>query len=405
MIAFGLSVIGILSILTGCGQDKDTSLSTQPSAICYAIAPTANSQGLNMNSPLVQDLVYDTIMENGYIGVVTVDGKPELVSSASYEIPEQYKNASKEKLKTDARANATNLITYMENQIANDAQVDYLEGLRMAARSLNSLSGYDSKTIIVIGTGLSTQGTLNFSNNLLSVDPQKVLELLEEKKEIPNLEGITVVWQQMGDVALPQEPLTQVQKKRLQEIWGGIVERGGGEFVYNEIMPNPVNENNKYPEVDAVALPTDTPIVFDEAELNEKEADIFTEPVMLTEEQVTFVPDKSDYLDEDMALKTIRPIADYLNRNMQVNILLTGCTAGDEDSEYTMNLSKNRAEKVKESLVALGVAEERIITVGAGSSDPWHVPGVGYEGSLASSNRKVVLMDASTDLAKKIISE
>lgn len=193
-----ICLIIMAASLTGCGGKTSAEESSGRAAVCYVIAPTANSQGLNFNSPLVQDTIYDTILNYGYISVVVVDGNPELVAADSYDIDAQYKNASKEKLKTDARSKATNLITYMENQIANDPQVDYLEGLRMAVRSLSSLEGYDSKTIILMGTALSTQGTLNFKNNLLSAEPDMVVDLLEEKEEIPNLDGITVVSQQMG---------------------------------------------------------------------------------------------------------------------------------------------------------------------------------------------------------------
>ena len=373
--------------LTGCGSQTSTAETTGMNAVCYAIAPTANSQGLNMSSPLVQDTIYDTILEYGYISVVVVDGEPEMVTADSYDIDEQYKKASKEKLKTDARAKATNLITSMESQAANDAQVDYLEGLRMAVRSLSSLDGYDSKTIAVIGTGLSTQGTLNFQNNLLSVEPEAVLDQLEEKNEIPDFTGITVVWQQMGDVASPQADLSQTQRLRLQEIWSGIVECGGGTFVYNEIMANSVDAEVSYPEVDTVELPAEAPVGFDEAMFDTEDESILEEPVLLTEEQVSFVPDKSTYLNEEEAVATIQPIADYLIEHEEITILLAGTTAGDEDSDYTMTLSQKRADAVRETLVQLGVDEARIVTMGLGSSDPWHVYGAGYEGSIASGNQ------------------
>lgn len=391
--------------LTGCGSPAVPEEHSGPAAVCCAIAPTANSQGLNLNSPLVQDTIYDTIVDYGYISVVVIDGNPELAAAGSYDIDPQYKNASKEKLKTDARSNAANLLTFMENQVANDAQVDYLEGLRMAVRSLSSLEGYDSKTIIVIGTGLSTQGMLNFQNNLLSAEPDAVLDLLEEKDEIPDFTGITVVWQQMGDVAAPQQSLSQTQRKRLQAIWGGIVERGGGTFVYNDIMANPVDTAASYPKVDTVELPAETPVGFDEEMLHAEAKDLLEEPLTLTEEQVCFVPDKADYLDEEEAVETIRPIAEYLAANDSIRVLLAGCTAGDEDSDYTMTLSRERADAVRNTLIRLGVDESRIVSVGLGSGDPWHVYGAGYEGSIASGNRKVVLLDASSDMAKKILNE
>lgn len=389
--------------LVGCGHQESTEKEPGMNAVCYAIAPTANSKGLNMNSPLVQDTIYDTILDYGYVSVVVIDGDPEMAAADSYDIPSQYKNASKEKLKTDARAKATNLIAYMENQVANDAQVDYLEGLRMAVRSLSALEGYDSRTIVVIGTGLSTQGTLNFQNNLLSVEPDAVLEQLEEKNEIPDFTGITVVWQQMGDVAAPQQDLSQTQRKRLQEIWGGIVERGGGTFVYNDIMANPVDTRASYPPVDTVLLPAETPVGFDETMFETADESLLEEPVMLTEEQVSFVPDKATYLDEEEAVRTIRPIADYLIEHEQITVLLAGTTAGDEDSDYTMRLSQERADAVRSTLIQLGVDQSRIVTVGLGSSDPWHVYGAGYDGSIASGNRKVVLLDASSDTAKEIM--
>ena len=401
IICLAVSAVG----LTGCGSQTSVAEEGGMNAVCYAIAPTANSQGLNMSSPLVQDTIYDTILNYGYVSVVVVDGESEMVATDSYDIDAQYKKASKDKLKTDARAKATNLITYMEGQVANDAQVDYLEGLRMAVRSLSSLKGYDSKTIVVIGTGLSTQGTLNFQNNLLSVEPEAVLDQLEEKDEIPDFTGITVVWQQMGDVALPQQDLSQTQRKRLQEIWGGIVERGGGTFVYNDIMANPVDTEVTYPDVDTVELPAETPVDFDAAMFDTGDESLLGEPVMLTEEQVSFVPDKATYLDEDEAVATIQPIADYLLEHEQITVLLAGTTAGDEDSDYTMTLSQKRADAVRSTLVQLGVDESRIVTMGLGSSDPWHVYGAGYEGSIASGNRKVVLLDASSDTAKEILSE
>lgn len=390
--------------LTGCGDQTSAETTSGMNAVCYAIAPHANSQGLNMSSPLVQDTIYDTILEYGYISVVVVDGEPEMVAADSYDIDAQYKKASKEKLKTDARAKAMNLIAYMESQVANDAQVDYLEGLRMAVRSLSSLEGYDSKTIVVIGTGLSTQGTLNFQNNLLSVESEAVLDQLEEKNEIPDFTGITVVWQQMGDVASPQD-LSQTQKKRLQEIWSGIVERGGGTFVYNDIMANPVDTEVSYPAVDTVDLPTETPIGFEETMFDTEDESVLEEPVMLTEEQVSFVPDKSTYLNEEEAVATIQPIADYLIEHEQITVLLAGTTAGDEDSDYTITLSQERADAVRDTLIQFGVDESRIVTVGLGSSDPWHVYGAGYEGRIASGNRKVVLLDASSDTAKDILNK
>ncbi len=385
----------IVICLTGCICEEDVP-TPEKKAVCFVLANTANSQGLNLNSPIVQDTIYDTIRNYGYISLINADGVPDVVLASSFDIEEKFKNAAKEKLDMDARFKATNLITAMYSVIAVDPEVDYMAALRLAIRSLSSLEGYDSKSIIVIGTGVSTSGTLNFQNNLISAEPTMIVEMLKEKSEIPDFSNITLYWQQMGDVAAPQMALTSAQRNKLQKIYGGIVEAGGGTFVYNDIVANPVNEETIYPTVTPVMLPTDIPISFEIEEIN------LTEPVALSEEQVAFIADKAEYLYPDEVLETLAPMADYLVEN-QVKILLCGTTAGDENNDFSLALSKERATKVKKSFTELGVNSEQILVVGMGSSDPWHIYKAGYEGVAASSNRKVVILNAASTMAQEII--
>lgn len=393
----------LVGSLTGCSSNNE--VATEKVAVCYVIANTANSKGLNLQSPLVQDTIYSTILNYGYISVVNADGSPEIVLASSFDIDEKYKSASKDKLAMDARSKATNLINGMQTVIADDPEIDYLEALRLAVRSLASLEGYDSKQIIVLGTGLGTTGVLDFKNNLISAEPDVIIELLNEKSEIPNFSDITVYWQQLGDVAAPQKTLTSAQKNKLQKIYGSLVETGGGTFVYNEIMANPVNESIEYPSVTPVDLPDDTPIAFEADEFDTEDDKAFEEPQVLSESQVEFIGDQANYLYPDKAVKNIRPIAEYLLKHDDVNILLIGSTAGDSTNASTLKLSQDRADAVKKTLIDLGVDADRITTIGMGASDPWHIPNAGYDGAAASANRKVVLLDARSATAKTILEQ
>lgn len=397
-------VLSMVVKLTGCNAGTSEGETSGPAAVCFAIAPTANAQGLNLNSQRIQDITYDTILNYGYISVVAIDGNPEVVHHKSYDIEEQYKKASDTKLEGDARTKASNLIAAMQNVAVNDVEVDYLAGVRTAVRSLASLEGYDSKTVIVVGTGLSTAGTLNFQNNLLSADPEDIVDQLEEKNEIPDMTGITVIWQQMGDVAEPQQELSQTQVDKLWKIWEGIVERGNGTFEPDYTMADPVKDDKQSPEVSVVKLPPETPIQYDAEDFG-KGSDALKTSIVLPEGQVTFIADKAEYAHPEEVAKALKPIADYLIQYQEVNVLLVGTTAGDQDSDNTFRLSEDRAAAVRNTLIQLGVDENRIVAVGLGCSDPWHIMGAGYEGSLASKNRKVVLMDASQSLAKEILRE
>lgn len=403
IVVCGLSLTMVTG-LAGCASSNNEA-TTEKAAVCYVLANTANSQGLNLNSPMVQDTIYNTVRNYGYISVVNADGVPDVVLASSFDIDDKYKSASAERLDMDARAKTTNLIAGMQSVIATDPEVDYLAALNLAVRTLSSLEGYDSKTIVVIGTGLSTTGVLDFQNNLISAEPGTIVELLKEKGEIPGFDGITVYWQQMGDVAAPQQALTSAQRNNLQGIYGGIVEAGGGTFVYNDIIANPVNEGTSYPAVTPVDLPADTPISFNPETLNpEATENVLAEPIVLTEEQITFIGDKAEYLYPEEAESVLKPIADFLLSN-DVTILLCGTTAGDGNSAYTMALSQTRADAVKQSLVDLGIDPSRIIAVGLGSSDPWHVYGIPTSDKAASCNRKVVMLDASSQTALEILAE
>lgn len=403
---YALLAAGLIMMctITGCSDKKQVIAEDTQDALAIVVGNHLCSKELNLNSPLIMDAVSDTIGNYGFISVISVDGLPSLIAADSYDIPEQYKNAAKSKLRADAENKAHNLMMKISEVKADDSEVDTLEALRTAVRSFASAEEGASRKIIVVDTGWSTTGLLDFGNNLINAEPSAVAEMLAEKDAIPDLTGTTVIWQQLGDVAEPQQELSPGQTLALEAIWQAIIEKGGGSFKCSATVPNEGSVGGSLPGVSTIELQMEEPVKFDESKVETEEIS-FDAPVIFGEEQIQFKGDSDEFVDIEKALSCIRPVADYMNGHPGFNLLLVGTTAGDEDNQYVRELSYARASAVKKTLVELGISEDRIMVKGLGNHDPWHIYGVGTEGELAAQNRKVVMISAEAEEAVKLLDE
>ena len=387
-----LVLMAATMLFTGCDDPPPE----EPTATAIVIGNHANSYALNLSIPDMVSAVARSAA-NGYISVIVADGKPALVSADLYSIPKQYQGADARKLEADARHRAANILAGLSEVRAQAPELDTLEALWQAARSFAAVPEITQREIIVIDTGLSTTGTLDFRNNLLGADPDVIADLLDERVAIPELTGITVRWFQLGDVAPPQPALTYGQVAQLKNIWTAIIEKRGGTVVFSDMAPaQQANDPAEYPEISVVKLPPETSLFFD--------------PVNVTvfdEKQVRFIGDTAEYVDPGAAAAALRPAADYIMAHPRFIALLVGTTASGNRARC-LKLSEDRAGAVRDTLVSIGVPGEQLITLGLGfENDPWHIPDTDSGGNwieaLASQNRKVLLMDANSPVAQAIL--
>ena len=397
-----LAFVAVLFV-AGCSSSYASIRTERPVAVSILIGNHACSKELNITSVPVQEAVSKAISSYGYISVINVDGDPDILIEGSCDIDERYKDAAPQKLAQDAAARTIALLSELQNAKADTPEVDTLAALRLAVRSFASVPSDAEKIIIVIDSGLSTTGLCDFTNNLLFGEPEVIAEALFEQEAIPDLTGVQVLWQQLGDVDQPQESLSPRQVNKLQAIWRSIVERGGGSFTIYDVPPSEGEPRNELPEVSPVSLEEELPIMFEPELAIEQEERLFEEPVFLMEAQVQFVPDSEALLEPETAYEIIEPIAEYMLTHPELDLLLVGTTAGDNTSEFGFSLSLGRAMTVKDVLISLGVGEDRILTRGLGGTDPWHIYNAGTQGELAAQNRKVVLIDANTEVAQEIL--
>ena len=402
-ILFSIVAFILIGSLTGCKTNDNQNDTLKKQAVAFLIANTANSQGINFESQLVQDTVYDVIRHDGYILILNVDGVPDMAYSKEFEVDN--KGGSEAKHDLDARILTNDVLTCMKSVIANDQETDYMASLQLASRALNSLNGeYDSKSVIILGTGLSSAGVLNFQNNVLSADPKSIVDMLADRKEIPDMSSLSVYWQQLADTKAPQKDLNPIQKQKLQDIYAAIIEAGGGTLKFDDSLPVTA-ENTNYPMVTPIDIPDETPMVFDSTDINTEE-DLFEEPIALTEQQLHFVGDKAEFSeDTEKVVNVLEPIATYLKERNQ-SILLVGTTAGDTDDNKTLQLSYERAQCVKNVLVQnFNVDEKQCKAIGLGSHGPWHVSGLDPQKQESAVNRRVFLLKADSEIAQSILKE
>lgn len=400
-----VTVIMFLSI-SGCALfsfSGNASADQSPVALAVVIAPCNCVDDIDFNSAWVQDSVKEAVETYGFLSVTVADGNPDVVCKMDLSMTPELKNATAERKAVDARETTSAILSALENYKADSEEKDLLKAIILASHTLAECPNNMVKKILILDSGLTTTGTLDFRNNLLSADTETLVDSLEERCAIPEIKGVEVTWQQLGDVKKPQQELSYAQKAQLKDIWNAILTRGGANVTFVDATPNPLFAKSDLPYVSPIDLSIEAPIRFEPCVI-EEDTKPFQEPVFLDESKVKFKGDSSEYVDADMAVSTIRPIADYMISHPEFRILLIGATAGDSNSDYSRDLSLRRANAVKDTLVELGVSDKNIITMGLGSQDPWHVYGAGTgDDSLAASNRKVVILAADSEVALEIL--
>ena len=76
------------------------------------------------------------------------------------------------------------------------------------------------------------------------------------------------------------------------------------------------------------------------------------------------------YIKTDQNQLFISEAKEYLAKNKDKNLILTGHTDDEDSAEWNLVLSKRRANVIKKQFIAIGIPSERILTIGKGESEP-----------------------------------
>ncbi len=381
-------VLSSMFMLVGCSGKEE--MPSEPESTAIVLGNHKHFPMLSLNIPSISSVIYDTCLSYGRVTAFVADGNAFL--AGDYTINEPNVKVDNTKRKQLAQRNCDQIMSECSNAKAKTPEIDTLYAITQAAKSIQGSSG--NKTLLIFDSGLSTTGLLNFvEQNLIDADPDKIVEQLGEKHYIPDLEDINVVWTGIGQTCGDQTPLTENYKYKLEKLYNAILTAGGAKVTFNH-EPIQGDEPEGVPECSVV------PVIEDSLDIN----GALPEVVKFDETKISFVSDKAEFVSESDAYEALKPIADILVKNTDVKVLIVGSTATDGTPEDCRKLSQMRADKVKDTLIALHVNPNQLSTYGAGQSQtPFRVDDI-KDGKLieteAAKNRAVYIVNSDSAVAK-----
>ena len=389
-------VFVLLMNLAGCSKVE----SEEPVNLALVAAIADGETVLNDN---IEELSSLPLRTGSTYAFISADGSTALIGEPSTikDLSDRGYNATMmERVRSSIQAD---IASRLDEYHPASAEIDLAAATTAAVRTLNANAVEGRQNILVYyASGRSTTGLINLIQTpVYQLDVEASAAAVAEKMHIDMSSVNEVIWYCCGDLGDDQPALNAEEKDKLKSFYRQLFTALGAKKVtFKDDLPS--SESYNFDDAPVSTMPVAgtgsglQPLSVER--LNNDKA--FESPLAITEEQVRFQPDSAEYLDGQAAHAAIQPIADYMLNHPDLSIVLYGTCAGDMPSE----LGRTRAETVKASLVSFGVDANRItaITIDP-ADDPYYQFNLGTS-EEASVNRKVVLVDASSELAQQIVS-
>lgn len=399
-----IQLIGLLIIslfgLSACGP-CEFEPNNEDQSIDIAIIVGAHANIPKPDFEVIEEDILEACRIGGSsVTIMVDDGQPFEVGSENIAklksgfTCEEYKNA--------AQRNKNKILDIAKQAISKEPEVDMLKALEYAVRELNTKHG-KIKKIIIIDSGLSTTGVLDFTKiSLETQNPEDIVEFIESKKEIPDFTKIdSIKIYGIGNVCKPQKSLSGLYREKLKAVWKGILEKGGAKESEIEIIDTMPSDDyfdeSQIPTVSTVSIIDDS---------NGLEKDEFPDS-KFPEEVIGFIKDSAELKDKEKAKEALSNVISYMQLHSDCKVLLIGTTAKVGDLQGCITLSESRALTIKHLLEESGIDGARVEIIGMGYHNPYYkrediIEG-GFDQEIAAKNRSVIIIDRSQGTAQNII--
>ena len=376
-----ISLLKISPILCGCSSKKVDHYN-------LSVIAGNNSCSLLHDYTLAKPYLNKTYTQGGQLSIINSDGEPYVVKTDQVEALKSHTTSTQKKAYLEKYSSDT--IKLLNNVKAESAEVDLVESLNCAAKSLNTKS---NNNIVCFVSGLSTKGLLNMTSlgSLSYLDVNKTVNNLREMHGLPNLQNINNIYlYSVGQVASYQKLSTTSIYKEKEFLTKLLVESGMNKDKIHFVDSNPIsNKAYKAPKVSKVGQDTEYNAV---SMVSNSYNDIKTKYCLTGLE---FEKNSSNLLNPEKLNSVVSFVSNYAGA---VNIY--GTTAFDKTTsdERLQKLGYERALTVKNSLLERGVDPTKINKVSSLSyknlyhKNEWNEQGFNEE--IAKLNRTVVIKDS-----------
>lgn len=345
----GLSCFTLTTILIYGFQPYSTPPTDQ---LAFVIGNTQNTPAPKISNDISDSLIKTLLLHKGdnadeiagSIKIVSAVKHPVVVDldASSLSLRKIGNNSSNAKRSAEIDANA--IQDKINKLIPTDNGSNYLEAILEARDNVK-----EGSKIIVIGSGLSDSGDLNFSkSNILTSEQQRndVIRSIKSKYGFDYLDNYDVEFYGLGDTTKPQQPLSNKQKEVVRTIYQDVIRGLGGDasVVTSTLVGSAVKTNYVVGTTDTGC--GDIGLVFDDENLN-----FVTNQATLT-----------DPTSAKASLATIKTLWDKYSSTIG-KIQIDGYIAHYPGPG---NLSQQRADLVKNVLVNLGVPGDKVGATGRG---------------------------------------
>jgi outer membrane protein OmpA-like peptidoglycan-associated protein len=325
----------------------------------------------------------------GYVGAGTNEPFFDQDMSVYYDQKAGETDTDPARLRAGFKKNSELAQAAFAKAVGTERQLDLL-GL------LGVLAGTPGRAVLLVhSSGLQTTGLLDLRAQGSDLDVPGTLERLrQQRRELPSLACKEVVFVGLGDVRVPQTKLTEGMRKSVRDLWMGVCQLAGADECHPDVLQATGGDPIARTPVPTVPVPSLGNVVEGGDPPGPGSGRDPGHIRLALPSGVYFTPETAEFLPGAAAgiTEVVRRL-DLEHWDIE-HVLLVGHCATKRPAASARTLSKLRARKVADALMAKGVDPRIIQVTGVGYDQPI-VPDLDRAGHLipaaAERNRTVVL--------------